>query len=579
MSDDPKDPVKRAFDEAESIDPGPPPQDAVAAGQGSDAPPPASPDPVEEKVRECLPFPLNDYGNGQRVCVHLGDRILFVPRMSWFCWDGRRWAPDEDALLVRRLAHGIAPLIVREANLVELPAAEAQIVAQAEADAERLDQLLSIEDPDAGEKSELRQLRARAMLAADLKKKLEKIKSGRRTHAKNAGNSGPISNMLAEAQPYSHASIADLNADPLLVCVGNGTIRLTFTPKGDEPGEDAAAQAELQPHDRDHKISKIAAADYDPSATCPTFDAFLKRIQPKAEMRAFLKRWFGYSLTGLAGEQKLVFFHGGGRNGKSTLVDIVAKIMGDYATTVPIESLTGSDQRKGADATPDLVRLPAARMVRAAEPEEGAKVKEAFIKQVTGGEAMMIRRMREEFVEIDPVFKLTVSGNHKPNVKGTDEGIWRRLLLVPFDEQIPKNQVDRTLSSKLWAERSGILNWMVEGALEYLEEGLAEPDEVLAATDEFREESDPVKRFLDVAVDITGDAELRETAKEMALAFQRWQRDNGLAEWQLNTVSKRLKEKAGSYRNAAGQTFASIKSNIAMYTGIQLKPGFRAGED
>lgn len=129
---------------------------------------------------------------------------------------------------------------------------------------------------------------------------------------------------------------------------------------------------------------------------------FLERIQPEPEMRAFLQRWFGYSLTGLTNEQKLVFLHGGGRNGKSTLVDLVAKMMGEYATSMPIETLTGSETRKGSDATPDLVRLPGARMVRASEPEKGVQFKEALIKLLTGGEPIMVRRMRRNSLKSIP---------------------------------------------------------------------------------------------------------------------------------------------------------------------------------
>lgn len=125
------------------------------------------------------------------------------------------------------------------------------------------------------------------------------------------------------------------------------------------------------PHDRRHLISKMMLADYDPAATCPHFLAFMETVQPDPAVRDFLQRWFGLTLTGIKTEQKLAFFFGGGRNGKSTLVDTIARIMADYGTTIPIETLTGTEQRKGSNSTPDLVRLPGSRMARASEPEQG----------------------------------------------------------------------------------------------------------------------------------------------------------------------------------------------------------------
>lgn len=145
-------------------------------------------------------------------------------------------------------------------------------------------------------------------------------------------------------------------------------------------------------------------------------------------------------------EQKLAFFHGKGANGKSTLVDTWATIAGDYSGTVPIETfLDQGRKRKGSDASPDLAALVEVRMLRTSEPEKGSKLAEALIKLATGGEPMPVRRLMRDPFDLHPAFKMTVSGNHRPSISGIDDGIWRRVMLVPWDVQIPDREKDRQL--------------------------------------------------------------------------------------------------------------------------------------
>ena len=546
----------------------PPPPEPEPEGPGEDA---SAEELLRAKLDEGGRLSLNDYGNGQRVVLYHGEDLLHVPRIGWHVWDGHVWAPDADLILVRRRAHEIGPLIKREAFALRMPELEAEVVAQAEAaHADHLTlQARAREGLAPEEAAEFARLDQLIKAAGEIKKKHGTRRDRHLTHAKAAGNSGPISNMLEEARPYLSRAIEGLNAAPLAINTAEATLELVQIDAG---GEEERLEwiVRPRPQAREDLITKRMPVVYDPEAPCPVFMRFLERIQPSADMRAFLQRWFGYSLTALTSEQKLVFFHGSGRNGKSTLVDLIGKMLGDYATSIPIETLTGSETRKGSDATPDLVRLPGARMVRASEPEEGIRFKEALIKLLTGGEPIMIRKMREEFVEIDPVFKLTISGNHKPAVRGTDDGIWRRLLLVPFDVQIPKEEVDPLLASKLWAERSGVLNWLLDGALDFLTGGLREPERVLEATAEFREDSDPVQTFLMDACRVTGDPEHFELAKDLIEGFQVWQRDQGGAVWGNRTVSMRFAEKADVFR-VDGQTYTRRKTAQSTgYAGVRL---------
>ncbi|WOI32866.1 phage/plasmid primase, P4 family [Tritonibacter scottomollicae] len=581
--------IHTAFAQAEKVDMGTP--DAADMPQGDDGPkedrgsplPPHEESPPDDAYLEDKPeakgasFPLTDYGNGQRLIHYFGRDFVWVPRLGWYRWDGRRWQADEDEILVRRDAQQISDRILHEIPFValddwqrdaldlwrEVKAEYRKLIGvkvkdRAEGDAERLEELEGIREKG---------------VAAE--KAIAGLRKSHRDHARASGNSSKISNMLQEAQPAKAVRVDDLNADKLALCVENGVLRFSMVEDehAAEWGEKAqlVPRAKLEDHDRADMITKMVRAKYDPGATCPTFLAFLKRILPEREIRDFMQRWCGYNLTGLTTEQKLAFLFGGGRNGKSTLMDLIGRIMDDYGTTIPIETLTGSEQRKGSDATPDLVRLPGARYVRASEPEQGQKMKEALIKSLTGGEAIMIRRMMQEFVEVVPEFKLTIGGNYRPEVRGADDGIWRRIMLVPFLQQIPQDEVDPLLPQKLWAERDGILSWMVQGALDWMQGGLRPPEAILEATADYRLTSDPVRQFLEDECEITGSPEDDVMARIMNDAFNAWQLDNGNAAWTSRHLSNQMLLRVGAIKGPNGETFERVKSSNYVYRGVRLK--------
>jgi len=280
-------------------------------------------------------------------------------------------------------------------------------------------------------------------------------------------------------------------------------------------------------------------------------------------------------MTGLK-IQKFAFFYGAGANGKSVLVDLIARMLGDYAHAAKIESFTGRNRRSGGDATPDIFPLMNARMVRAAEPEEGERLQEGLIKELTGGEPLLVRQLHADFIEVHPFFKLTMSGNHKPDIRGTDDGIWRRVLLVPFDVQIPADERDDKLGEKLWAERAGILNWLIEGLLAYLEGGLQEPRQVLEATDSYRADSDPIGTFLADACLVTGDPDDFLLAREVIQGFNLWLDLRGEGMWGDRTVSLKFKNLAGRWRDPrTGKTYTPGKRDATGYRGIKFLDMFR----
>ena len=218
-------------------------------------------------------------------------------------------------------------------------------------------------------------------------------------------------------------------------------------------------------------------------------------------------------------EQCLLFFYGAGRNGKSTLVDLMVDVLGDYAVSLSIDSFAGDSRKVGGEATPDLARLPGARMVSASEPEMGVRLKDALIKTLTGGDKISVRRLHQDFFELIPQFKIVLQGNHKPIITDDSDGIWRRVMLIFFEIQVPKEQVDPELPKRLRREAAGVFAWMVAGALDYLTMGLRPPEKVLAATEEYRQESDPLGAFIRGACMVTGREDDSETPENMHIGY------------------------------------------------------------
>lgn len=538
-------------------------------------------DPVSRASRE----PLNDTGNGRRFVIHFGDDILFVSQVGWFIWDGTRWCRDPEitkdlSAKVRGMTQKMTPLIEREIDWLQ-PSKRDRTLMKEEGELRKRRTDIENQPGFTGDETLMTELGniAGRLRSIDAALKDHKSLIGRRlTHAKNAGNTQAMSNMANEAKVMLAHKVDDMDQGDLDVNTLSGVLRFRKLPTDAASGMSAMADFELIPHDRGQRLSKVMPVEYDPKAKCPRFDAFLEQIQPNIVMRRFLQRWFGLSLTGMD-VQKLAFFHGGGANGKSVLVDLMARMAGDYSATAKIESLTGKNKKSGSDSQPDLIPLIGARLVRTSEPEEGERLQEGLVKALTGGEPMMVRDLFSGMIVFQPIFKLTISGNHLPDIRGGDDGIWRRLMLVQFPVQIPEEKriPKKELDDILWNERSGILNWLIHGILDYLEGGLQEPKEVQAATDSYRKDSDPVGTFLQDATIVSGYEGDFMTARELIEAFNYWIEERGETRWGNRTVSNRLKAKADVWRHPeGGKTFACAKSGVTGYRGIRLADQFAA---
>jgi putative DNA primase/helicase len=278
---------------------------------------------------------------------------------------------------------------------------------------------------------------------------------------------------LAQSEAKIVVHTDSLDTDPLLLNVNTGTIDLRT--------------GHQHPHDRGDLITKLAPIDYDPHAKAPAWQAFLDRVlEGDQALAELLRRAVGYSLTGTTGEQVLFILHGAGANGKSTFLEILRALHGDYGQQAPPELLV--DRRNIIPN--DVARLPGVRCLAAAESGEGGRLNESLVKSLTGGDTVAARFMRGEWFEFTPQFTPWLATNHKPTIRGTDEGIWRRIRLIPFNVTIPPDQRDPDLPAKLRAELPGILNWALEGCLAWQADGLTNPAAVEEATAEYRAEQD-----------------------------------------------------------------------------------------
>ena len=244
---------------------------------------------------------------------------------------------------------------------------------------------------------------------------------------------------------------------------------------------------------------------YDPHAESPAWDRFLESVLPDADVRTFLQRFVGYALTGNTDEQVLAMLYGKGSNGKSTLLSVLADVLGDYATTIAFSAL----EMKRSDIPSDIAGLQNLRFVMASEIKEGQRFNEARIKALTGGDVISARHLYGEWFSFKPMAKFFLAVNHKPTVADDSYGFWRRIRLVPFEQSFIGPSRVPDLQQRLLAERDGILQWAIRGCLAWRRDGLTFPDAVGRASVEYQEESDPLSEFLAECCAVDADAECK----------------------------------------------------------------------
>lgn len=286
---------------------------------------------------------------------------------------------------------------------------------------------------------------------------------------------------LAQSEPGMKVDIQDIDANHWLFNCLNGTVDLRT--------------GDLRDHKKEDLLSIIIPINYDPDAKCELWLKFLDRVTGgKPELVSYLQRAVGYSLTGETSEQCLFFLYGLGKNGKSTFVGILRKLMGAYGHKTNTDTFMSKD-RSGVKE--DLANLQGKRFVVSSEIEDGKRLAVVLIKEMTGGETISADRKYEHQFEFMPTHKIWLSGNHKPVITDTTYSIWRRFKLIPFTVTIPKEEQDPNLAQKLEKELPGILIWAVQGCLEWQKYGLGDPDAVIEATEAYRVEQDVLGEFMD----------------------------------------------------------------------------------
>lgn len=357
-------------------------------------------------------------------------------------------------------------------------------------------------------------------------------------------------NIMNELMHRRPATPDEFDKDDMLLNVANGYIDLT--------------SRELYKHDINKMFSQITNTDYTEKMQPAVWLDFLNDIfaGDKAVIR-YIQKALGYSLTGSTREQIMFILFGKGRNGKSIFVEVISEILGDYSNNMQAKSLM---VKKNDNINTDIARLSKARFVTSSEPNEGFRFDEGLIKQLTGGDKVTARFLYAEEFEYTPKFKIWVSTNHKPIIRGTDDGIWRRLVLIPFDVQIPEEKVDKDLKYKLLREAPAILNWMAEGAYMWMQEGLAMPEKLKEASKDYRNEMDVIEQFIEDECKRVDDG--KEKANELYELYKQWANDNGNYKMSNKDFGIKMKEKFKYKKTNSGMFYFGLKIP-SKYPGLE----------
>jgi putative DNA primase/helicase len=443
------------------------------------------------------PKPKNptDVGNAERFIAAYGDDIRYVYEYrSWIYWDKNIWITDENGHM-NRLAIQIAKSIFLEA-----------------------------EDE---EDEELKKILLRHGFASEALKRLNSMVS------------------VATTGKDITVSQSTLDNDKYLLGVKNGVVDLKT--------------GNLLPSTKSQMITKRANVEFDAGAQCPVWENALSQMMAgDKDVVEYLQRAIGYSLTGNTREHLLFFLHGFGENGKSVFINIIQKLLNDYAAQTPVSTI----MKKAKGSIPnDIARLKGARFVSTTETEEDSHISDAEIKHMTGGDTVTARFLHKEYFEFTPQFKLWISGNYKP-ILGEDHGIWRRLVLVPFEVTFDAKTRDDQLEDKLINELPGILNWAIEGCLNWQNQSLKDnpPKKILDATNEYKSDNDRIDSWTYDCCE--KDPSFTARSSELYESFRNWASSNSETGISHRTFSQKMVErKYGKKRT----------NKCVIFTGIRLE--------
>ncbi len=448
----------------------------------------------EEKMRA---YTFDDMGNAERFVDLFGENVRYCyTEKKWYFYNSMRWSVDNLGVILRMAD-----------KCVEAMKAEAKLYLQA--------------DEESG---------------GDMAKAFEKhMKSSRSNKSKKA--------MLNEIE--HHLPILPIQMDRYKMALNtpSGIINLK--------------NGDVKAHNPEYYFTKITSVDCAEAADCPRWLAFLDDIfAGDKDLIRYIQKAVGYSLTGSTAEQCAFFLYGIGRNGKSTFIDVIRDVFGDYAANIQPETIMVKSSQSNA-INSDIARLKGARLVTSVEPNEGVRLNEGLLKQLTGDDTVTARKLYSEEFEFKPEFKLWMATNHKPIIRGTDTGIWRRIHMIPFDVQIPEDKVDKNLTHKLKAEMTGIFKWCIDGCLMWQREGLQMPAAVLKSVREYRREMDVISAFIEDKCTLEGTVQ----ASMLYAAYVSWADSNN--EYCMSNTK---------FSTELAKRFEKIKGrNYNYFTGISIR--------
>jgi putative DNA primase/helicase len=432
-------------------------------------------------------YPRTDTGNAERLIARYGDRVRFnYGREKWHVWSGRHWQVDNSGEIERLAKETMRSVPFEEGASLE---------------GDRYTELLKW--AASSESNTRRQSMIR----------------------------------LARSEEGVPIQPVEMDANPWLLNVANGTLDLhTGT---------------LGPHERSHLITRLIDTDYTPDATCARWTAFLEQIFAGDQaLIGYVQRLVGYSLTGSTREQIVIIAYGTGSNGKSTLLNVLRHLLGDYAREANSDSFM---DKRGDAIREDIADLDGARFVAASETSDGRRLSESLVKKMTGGEQLRARRLYENGIEFQPQFKLWLSTNHRPVIRGSEYAIWRRIKLIPFTVTIPDDQKDPDLGLKLMAEAQGILAWAVRGCLAWQSTGLREPAAVTNAVTAYRHDMDQLAEWIEAACVV--HATVKDEPTRLYNNYSEHCKERGDTPMSMTGFGRKLGEKGFELRRTMNQRY------------------------
>jgi len=537
-------------------------------------------------IGDCLDLDKSDTDNAKRLLRYFGNNLLVLAQEGvsggdFLCWTGTHWDWGGGVAGAAKVAQKVGDMVCLEADALVNSKAEAAAIEAGKAAAAELKALGPEAAAAEGNKLRVAELKDLivGMKAAQLA--LAARRKTRRTNGVAAKNGPRIRAMLDCAAPHLRRAPEEFNADPLVVVTQTHTLRFMREVDLECPDPDVTRyrwSLEATPgHRREDLVLAAVPVDYDPTFAGPKWDAFIARFQPRAAKARTVQQFSGVGLTGLP-VQKLMYHVGRGANAKSTFLEAYTRALGpSFAVGLPAESVAGTGERGPGQASPDLARLFGKRVLRVLELKPGAPLQIEIIKRLTGGEKIPVRHLNKGFFEFQPRAKVHMSGNDYPRLDGSDGGMKRRLLVAEWTEVIAEHEQKdlEEVVADLLTEAPAILNWLIEGALDFLNNGLVVAEEIAASTADYFNDMDPCEMFVKAhLVDEPGE---NVQARVMYRAYLAWSAAATKKPMSETRFSGTMKKKG--YKRADGRLHMYLNVRLVDVPPLPVEQPPLAGED